>query len=193
MIIGEDKKKTKLPRVMKAAVRLFNKKGIEGTTIRDIAGAADVSEGALYRHFKGKDELAWHIFSTNMNEFSKILIKAVEKEKRVKDKIKTFISQSFSSFEKDSVLFTYLLISEHRELKRFPENFTHPGHVALKIIEEGQENGELKKMNIYVAGSIFVGSLIRLCAVRMYGNIKENLSNYEEDVFQSIWSALKNG
>ncbi|MEW6088026.1 MAG: helix-turn-helix domain-containing protein [bacterium] len=192
LIINDNKKNTLLPKIMRAAVNLFIKKGVNATTTKDIAKKAKVAEGSLYRHFKSKDELAWHIFSANLNEFSQNLIKAVENKKNAKDKIKIFISQSLASFEKDRVLFTYMLISEHRELNKFPKNFIHPGHVALKIIEEGQKKGELKKINIYVAGSIFVGSLIRLCAVRMYGNIKDDIRNYEEDIFSSIWNALKN-
>ena len=41
-----------------AALELFAEQGIENTTIREIAARADASEGALYRHFDGKADLA---------------------------------------------------------------------------------------------------------------------------------------
>ena len=46
-------------RIEQAAIRLFVEKGVAETTIRDIARAVGLSEGALYRHFEGKDELVW--------------------------------------------------------------------------------------------------------------------------------------
>ena len=47
---------TKRDAICDAALELFAEKGIEATTIRDIAQRADAAEGTLYRHFKGKEE-----------------------------------------------------------------------------------------------------------------------------------------
>lgn len=44
-------------RIRDAAMRLFAEKGVEGTTVRDIAAAAQVSPGLLRHHFGSKDGL----------------------------------------------------------------------------------------------------------------------------------------
>lgn len=41
-------------RILKAALRLFGKRGFEATTTRDLAEAAGVAEGTLFRHFPNK-------------------------------------------------------------------------------------------------------------------------------------------
>lgn len=46
---------------MTAALRLFDRSGYTGTTVRDIAGAAGLSPGALYNHFASKDDLLFAI------------------------------------------------------------------------------------------------------------------------------------
>jgi AcrR family transcriptional regulator len=56
--------------IARAALRLFVEKGIDGTTIRDIADAAGIAEGTLYRHYSGKDALAWDLFSQNYTAFA---------------------------------------------------------------------------------------------------------------------------
>ncbi len=53
---------THKPRIEAAAVRLFADEGILGTTIRRIAEEAGVTEGALYRHYAGKEEMAWRLY-----------------------------------------------------------------------------------------------------------------------------------
>ncbi len=41
-------------RILEAAQRLFASKGFDGTTTRDLAQAANVAEGTLFRHFPNK-------------------------------------------------------------------------------------------------------------------------------------------
>ena len=49
-------------RVERAATELFAAKGIDGVSIAEIAALAGVSQGALYRHYASKEDLAW-VFS----------------------------------------------------------------------------------------------------------------------------------
>jgi len=43
--------------ILDAALALFSRQGYRATSIRDIAAKADVSTGAVYHHFKDKEEL----------------------------------------------------------------------------------------------------------------------------------------
>src|SRR5258707_665010 len=51
-------------KVERAALDLFAEKGVDGVSIAEIAQAAGVSQGALYRHHPSKEDLAWALFST---------------------------------------------------------------------------------------------------------------------------------
>lgn len=50
---GAERKRT----IIRAARPLFASKGFSGTTVRDIAKAAGISEALLYRHFSSKESL----------------------------------------------------------------------------------------------------------------------------------------
>ena len=50
-------------RIERAAIELFAARGVDGVSIADIAAAAGVAQGALYRHYRGKDELATQLFA----------------------------------------------------------------------------------------------------------------------------------
>lgn len=43
--------------ILMAALRLFSRNGYEGTSMRDIAGEVGISQGAIYKHFAGKEAL----------------------------------------------------------------------------------------------------------------------------------------
>lgn len=45
-------------KIVTEAARLFREKGIEATSVADVMGAAGLTHGGFYRHFRSKDELA---------------------------------------------------------------------------------------------------------------------------------------
>ena len=191
LIISDRKANTKLPRVMRAALRLFVQKGIDGTTIKDIAREAKVAEGALYRHYKSKDDLAWDLFKTHLSDFTQKLMGKVLQERTSRDRVRRFVEESFAAYEDDPELFTYLILREHSELTKYASaNEIHPGHLVIQIIEDGQKAGEIKDGDPYLLGSLFVGAVIRVCVVKMYGNLKNPLKTYATDVSESIWNMV---
>jgi len=176
---------------MRTAIHLFVKQGIDGTTIKDIAREAKVAEGALYRHFKSKDELAWHLFSTHLNQFTTELMGKVYPEPTAEKRIRKFVEESFTAFEHDPELYSYLILQEHSELNKYAQSYVHPGHVTIKIIEDGQKSGEIREGDTYVLSSLFVGGVIRICTVKMYGNIKKDLQSFVAPVADMIWAMLR--
>ena len=61
----------------------------------------------------------------------------------------------------------------------------------MRIIKEGQASGEIKAGDPYVLGSLFVGGVLRVAVVKMYGNIKDDLNEYAGFVAVNIWSMLE--
>ncbi|MBT4089013.1 MAG: TetR/AcrR family transcriptional regulator, partial [Deltaproteobacteria bacterium] len=56
---GEERRLT----IMQAAKPLFAMNGFRGTSVKDIAKAADVSEALLYKHFSSKEEIYQEILA----------------------------------------------------------------------------------------------------------------------------------
>ena len=48
--------------IVESALMLFARKGIEKTTVQEIAAAADLSAGAIYRYFSSKEKLLEAVF-----------------------------------------------------------------------------------------------------------------------------------
>ncbi len=64
----EDIRKSRKESLVNAALHLFAHKGIQSTSISDIANSAGVSKGLLYNYFKDKNELIREIIINGLTE-----------------------------------------------------------------------------------------------------------------------------
>lgn len=64
MRVSKDQVAKNRDALLKAASRLFRKRGIDGVGVADVAKEAGLTHGALYAHFRSKDELAAEAFSS---------------------------------------------------------------------------------------------------------------------------------
>ena len=63
----ENKERTR-ERILQAALDLFRKHGLEGTTTKQISKRAGIAEGTLFNYFKTKEDLALYFFQKETNE-----------------------------------------------------------------------------------------------------------------------------
>lgn len=191
LVIDERKAKTALPRIMQAAVELFVDKGIESTTIKDIAKKAGVAEGALYRHFPGKAELAAHLFMANLERLSEKISGQVETASGTGARLKAYIEAIFQAFEADPDLFYFLILAEHQELRLFMGKPGHPGKILERILQDGQRDGEVKPAAFYLLISLWLGCLHRFCLLRRYGLVTAPLTSQVDEVHALLWNAAR--
>src|SRR3546814_17393915 len=113
-------------RIERAAVVLFASKGVDATTTKEIAAAVGISEGAIYRHFKSKDELVWHLFSTNYFDLARRIDAMLDETPSFADRIDGAIGLFCTLFDRDAELFAFFLISPHGQLRRLEDGRPNP-------------------------------------------------------------------
>ena len=69
----EDAKK----RILDAAVKLFAKKGYDGTRVNEIAEAANVTKGLIYYYFKSKEEILDCLLHLLLEDFTALAMEFV--------------------------------------------------------------------------------------------------------------------
>ena len=55
-------------KILREAAQLFARKGFHDTKVGELIEAADVTSGAFFHHFKGKDDLAFAVIDHHMEE-----------------------------------------------------------------------------------------------------------------------------
>lgn len=158
--------------ILETAVELFSQHGFRGTTTKQIAQAAGVSEAMVFRHFATKDELYGAIIhnktcSAGVSRFpwegNAELKAAIEG----KDDFEVFFQIGFSALEKHQadVSFMRLLfhsaLEEHELADRFFNEFVSQVYEFIGgYIASRQEDGAMRYIKPRVVVRAFIGMLM---------------------------------
>lgn len=173
--------------IARAALRLFVDKGIDGTTIRDIAGTAGIAEGTLYRHYAGKDALAWELFSQNYTAFAGELHRIQAGHATVRAKLEAMVCQCCAFFDQDPVLFSYLLLAQHGQLQKVTPEMANPVEVVRAVLAAGMDRGEIPAGDPDVAAAMVLGIVLQMATFKIYRRLTQSLTSLAEVLVAATW------
>lgn len=143
--IKRDKTRLRTREIMKSAERLFCEKGFDGTSISEIALAANVAEGTIYLHFKSKREILHAV----LVEFHLDLTRKLEAELSAIDdyseKIKHTIRFQFQSMRNNPGISNLFLNDVRAQGDYFNSPVLlaarHYTNVMVDLVEQGVKKG----------------------------------------------------
>ncbi len=179
-------------KIDRTAMRLFVEKGITETTIRDIAREAGIAEGTLYRHYPGKDDLAWELFVENFTAIGKTLNDIQKSKDTAREKLAAIIRYFCSVFERDAVMFNYLFLVRHQLMLRLTPRMPNPYLVFRTVIREGIAHGEIPRQDIDVATSMVMGIILQLIDSRILGRrISQSMETLGDTLIDASYRILR--
>lgn len=178
-------------RLERCALSLFVKKGVNATTIKDIAHKAGIAEGTLYRHYKSKEELALNLFVAAYEEISMQSRALIAKLSSLDQKIKALIYFFCEKYDDDPILFNYLLLAQHHQLKNIDEKEVSAQALLVPIFNEAISNKEIIKRDPNFYAAIVLGIVLQAAVSRVYGRINRTMKEDAEDLVKVTIGALK--
>lgn len=147
-------------RILQAALRLFAKRGYDGTTTKDLAKSAGVAEGTLFRHFSNKKAIlievataGWvDILTDLLTELSEMgSYKAVSQVMR-----RRMLKMSHNS---DLMRVCFVEAQYHPELQESiqTEVISKMTDVAEAFFETAMSKGIYRQMNPKIVAKVFLG------------------------------------
>lgn len=180
MRIDAGKARTKLPRILEAALDLFVEQGIDATTTRQIAKRAGVAEGAFYRHYPSKEALAEALYRENLEDLAALLFLEVRQERSMKQNIHGLVRIILHKYEEEPVLSRYILYAQYRESLHLPKETRFPSEAFELALRYGRKRGELKSDNITLLTAMIFGAVVRTTLFRTHGELPDLRTLCEE-------------
>jgi AcrR family transcriptional regulator len=177
-------------RIEQAAMGLFVSQGVTETTIRDIAEGAGIAEGALYRHYRGKDELILDLFQRHYAAFARRLDALQAPCPHSRDKLAAMIEECCRVFDADPVLFRFLLLVQHHSLHRIAGPDT-PVEVVRAVIAGGMKRGEILNGDPDLATALIMGVIIQPATFKTYGRLPGPMAPLAGRLTAACWNVLQ--
>jgi AcrR family transcriptional regulator len=188
--------------LLRTAVEVFSQRGFKGTTTKEIARAAGVSEAMVFRHFENKEALYLAILDTKgcqdgVHRFpweeNAVLQQAIEN----KDDVAVFYNIALDAMNKHQAdegfmrLLFYSALEEHELAERFFNEFISRVYEFIGgYIEERQRDGVFRGMNPRVAVRAFLGMLIHHSLNNILWDKKRTLLNISNEEAASNFAEI---
>jgi len=163
-------------RIEAAALSLFVEQGVDATGIRDISQAVGLSDGALYRHFRSKDELVWRLFREGFAGFAAELERLAGSERRAPRQIEAMVRGLCALYDADSLLFRFLLLVQHGQLQRVKPGMANPVESVRAVIARGMKQGEIASGDPDLATAMVMGLVLQTATFKVYGRISRTMT-----------------
>jgi AcrR family transcriptional regulator len=149
--------------ILQAAGNLFAEQGFAGTTTKEIARAADIAEGTIYKYFASKQEI---LFAMVKSQMVGPLTELFAEREGVGDAeiIKTFVRNDFENFARNHKLI-HIMFGEvhHHSTELMADYYQSIVRPALQMMEQyitrRIEAGVFRHVNPAVAVRALIGTL----------------------------------
>ncbi|MDE2448515.1 MAG: TetR/AcrR family transcriptional regulator [Gammaproteobacteria bacterium] len=132
-------------RILAAARNSFERRGLEGLSLREVAAKVGITPMAIYRHFDSKDALVDALVLDALDEWSARVAALPAADGLAKIEQMSEAVLDFALHEPRRFEAAFLLPS--RKARRYPDDFaarrSPAGNGALKALEEGIRQGKL--------------------------------------------------
>lgn len=145
-------------KILEVSLALFNEKGYEKTTIQDIVNALGMSKGAIYHHFKSKDEIIEALSEHCYHGDAQMELLFNASDKTGIEKLRAIIYRQIQNEEKKQI--DTISINLWKNPKIFmsgmAENLSVNSQIVERILKEGMEDGSIRSQDPLCAAQVLM-------------------------------------
>ncbi|SEM55172.1 DNA-binding transcriptional regulator, AcrR family [Paenibacillus sp. cl141a] len=162
-------------KIQSAGMRLFVQKGFGSTNVQDIADAAGISIGLLYRHYKTKDSLFNELVEFALNGLTQI-IQTFEDADSPKKLMTQFVDEIYHDMQEGEelanllILMNQLFFSGDGANRKQAEVLEVNGRLlrsTAALIKKGQESGDFRSGDAHEMAVLFYSALQGLADMKV--------------------------
>ncbi|WP_203293403.1 TetR/AcrR family transcriptional regulator [Maricaulis parjimensis] len=178
-------------RIERAALMLFAQHGMDGVSIKQIAEACAISDGAMYRHFKSKDALGRQMFEAIHKKLEGLVATHLKPNATMEDIARALTKAYCELADGDPAQFVYHLTHRNYFIAASGDGGADPSDLMTDCVAEAMKRGEIPAGDPELKSAMALGVVMQTAEYSLYGRIKLPLSQHVEVFVRSIMAVLK--
>lgn len=197
---GTSKKNRKLNPVkrlsiLKAAEKIFSRKGFHEATVSDIAKKANVSEATIYEYFTSKEELLFSIPAEIVREYQEKNVEILQYVKGAANKLRTLIYRHLSLYadNEDYANVVMLILKGNRNFLKTDEYnvIQRSARNTIQVLQEGIDNGEFRPdLQPYLVRAMIWGTIEHLVTRKSLLGKPEDLFAMADEMINTLFHGI---
>ena len=181
--------------ILRAAVKVFARKGYFNSKVADVASEAGIADGTVYLYFKSKDDILHSVFDRTMATFIDEGRRELASIRDPKDRLKKIADLHLGRLSSDRDLAIVFQV-ELRGSVKFMQEFSAAGFadyldIIRETIDEGQRIGLFRSdIKPIVAAKILYGALDEMVTNWILSKKKYELTPMSEPVLKTFFGGI---
>ena len=163
-------------KIERAALNLFAEHGINGVSTKQIAARAGISEGAIYRHFSGKEALARELMRTIHDRLTDMIRHASSLDAALNEKVQYIVREYCRIADEDWALFRYHILHLHHFPRLGDDPANSPIAAAAELLTEAMDEGHIKPVDPHLLSAMALGVVVQTAQAKVFGYVTGPLS-----------------
>lgn len=177
-------------KIERAALTLFVEKGVDAATTREVAAAAGLSEGALYRHFASKEAIAETLFLAIHERLARLVREAGAAGETIEEQAGAVVDAWTKTADDDWTLFAFHLLATPHFLPT-PPGSDNPVAAAEDLISAAMARGEIPEGDAMLVAAMALGVVLQAAQHKVYGRISGPLSAHAPAFRRGVVAVLR--
>ncbi len=109
---------------------------------------------------------------------------------RLRDKLAAMIRHFCRFYEQDPVLFNYLLLAQHAQLRKVTPDMPNPVAVVRDVIAQAMFRREIQASDPEVLAALVLGLVLQVATFRLYGRVTKPLTGLSDTLIRACYRVL---
>jgi len=188
---GKSRARNARPKIERAAMQLFVDQGIDASTTRQIADQAGVSEGALYRHYEGKDALALSLFMHAHQKLSDMLLGAFADGGDLQTRVRRAVAAYCQFADEDWLTCSFHLVSMNRFLPHDVRRSDDPVSRTEQLLSALMTDGQIPKGDPAILAAMALGVVTQAGQNKIYNRLPGPMSQHVDSFTRAILAIVQ--
>jgi AcrR family transcriptional regulator len=185
--------KTRKKEIFFIISKIIEKKGFCNVSTVEVAKELGVSQPAIYKYFKNKDEMIIY-FLDNLKEMLFKIIEKTDKKKTFWEKIDVILEDHLTLIEKTKIIprvvFSDMVYSGDKKREKLQEVIFSYWKEIEKIFQEAVEKKEIKEIDAKFGVKLIIGLILSNTLEWMLSNMEYSLKQEKNKILNQLKKIL---